>query len=98
MKRAAAHLDPDSEIRLRLETLRGQDSLESVRKKIREDLSRTPSPGLPPGAGAFDSGHSDTAERAEEILRETGFGESRCWIIGIEIRQTLSAESMPARP
>ena len=77
MKRAAAHLDPDSEIHLRLQALRGQDSLESVRKKIREDLSRTPSPGLPPGAGAFDSGHSDTAERAEEILRETGFGESR---------------------
>lgn len=77
MKRAEAHLDPDSEIFLRLDALRDQDSLESVRKKIREGLARTPSPGLPPGAGAFDSGYSDTAERAEEILRETGFGERR---------------------
>ena len=32
---------------------------------------------LPPGLGAFESGHSDTAERAEEILTESGFGESR---------------------
>ncbi|MFY9820675.1 MAG: SH3 domain-containing protein [Thermoanaerobaculia bacterium] len=30
---------------------------------------------LPPGAGAFDSGHTDTAERSEELLGELGFGE-----------------------
>lgn len=31
--------------------------------------------GQPPaGAGAFESGHSDTAERAEELLGELGFG------------------------
>ncbi|HEX3130128.1 MAG TPA: DNA-binding protein [Thermoanaerobaculia bacterium] len=77
MKRAAAHLDPDSEVFLRLDALRRQDSLESVRAKVREAMARTLSPDLPPGVGAFDSGHSDTAERAEEILRETGFGESR---------------------
>ncbi len=34
-------------------------------------------PSLPPGAGAFDSGHTDTAERAEEILGELGFGKGR---------------------
>ena len=77
MKRATAPLDPDSEIFLRLDALRRQDSVESIRTKVREALARTPCPGLPPGVGAFDSGHSDTAERAEEILRETGFGESR---------------------
>jgi hypothetical protein len=32
---------------------------------------------LPPGAGAFDSGHRDTAERSEELLGELGFGEDR---------------------
>ncbi len=34
-------------------------------------------PKLPPGAGAFDSGHTDTADRAEELLDELGFGEDR---------------------
>jgi hypothetical protein len=29
---------------------------------------------VPPGAGAFDSGHTSTAENAEEILDELGFG------------------------
>jgi hypothetical protein len=76
MKSAEAHLDPDSEVFLRLEELRRRDSLEAVRKAVHEALSRTPSPGLPQGGGAFDSGYSDTAERAEEILKETGFGES----------------------
>jgi bifunctional DNA-binding transcriptional regulator/antitoxin component of YhaV-PrlF toxin-antitoxin module len=32
---------------------------------------------LPPGAGAFDSGYSDTAERNEEVLGELGFGKGR---------------------
>ncbi|HTG35312.1 MAG TPA: AbrB/MazE/SpoVT family DNA-binding domain-containing protein [Thermoanaerobaculia bacterium] len=32
---------------------------------------------LPPGAGAFDSGYTDTAERAEEVLGELGFGKDR---------------------
>jgi AbrB family looped-hinge helix DNA binding protein len=34
-------------------------------------------PKLPPGAGAFDSGYTDTADRAEELLGELGFGEDR---------------------
>ena len=29
---------------------------------------------IPPGAGEFDSGHTDTASRAEELLGELGFG------------------------
>jgi predicted DNA-binding antitoxin AbrB/MazE fold protein len=32
---------------------------------------------VPPGAGAFDSGHTDTAERAEVLLEELAFGEDR---------------------
>ena len=30
---------------------------------------------LPPGLGVFESGHSGTAERTQEILAESGFGE-----------------------
>jgi hypothetical protein len=30
---------------------------------------------LPPGAGAFDSGFTDTAEQSESLLRELAFGE-----------------------
>jgi UDP-2,3-diacylglucosamine pyrophosphatase LpxH len=37
-----------------------------------------PSPAEPPlGAGAFDSGRTDTASRAEEVLGELGFGKDR---------------------
>jgi bifunctional DNA-binding transcriptional regulator/antitoxin component of YhaV-PrlF toxin-antitoxin module len=32
---------------------------------------------IPPGAGAFDSGYSDTADRTDEVLRESGFGRNR---------------------
>jgi len=31
----------------------------------------------PPGAGEFESAQADTADRAEEILGETGFGEPK---------------------
>jgi hypothetical protein len=43
------------------------------------DPHATPSLKAPPGAGAFESGHADTAERAEEILEELGFGEGAGW-------------------
>ena len=51
--------------------------MQRLREDLRKHLSRKPHPDLPPGAGAFDSGHTDTVERAEEILRETGFGQDR---------------------
>lgn len=38
---------------------------------------QTGSRRLPPGAGAFDSGYTDTAERSEDLLDELGFGEDR---------------------
>ncbi|MCP4655383.1 MAG: antitoxin family protein [bacterium] len=38
-------------------------------------LLREPRRKAPPGAGAFDSGHTDTAERAEALLAELGWGE-----------------------
>ena len=77
MRRAKAHLDPEQELLLRLEAARSEKSEERLREDLRKYLSRTPKPDLPPGAGAFDSGHTDTAGRAEEILQETGFGQDR---------------------
>lgn len=32
---------------------------------------------IPPGAGAFDSGHTDTADRVDALLNESGFGKGR---------------------
>jgi hypothetical protein len=48
------------------------DPVEDVRKA--RELMGT---GLPPGDGAFDSGHTDTAAGAEEVLGELGFGRKR---------------------
>jgi hypothetical protein len=46
-----------------------------VREAVEAYVTRAPH-RVPPGAGAFASGHTDTAERAEDLLAETGFGRS----------------------
>ncbi len=75
MKRTTIYLDPELEILLKLEALRQKRPMaEVIREALRAHLSKRPA-GLPPGGGAFDSGHTDTAERAEELLGELGFGE-----------------------
>lgn len=75
MKRTTIYLEPELEIQLKLEASRTKKSMvEVIREALRSHLSRAPKTP-PPGAGAFDSGHDDTAERAEELLRE-GFGKS----------------------
>ena len=74
MKRTTIYLEPELEAQLKAETLRrGQPMAELVREAVRDFLTRS-KPSAPPGAGAFASGRADTAERAEEILAETGFG------------------------
>ena len=75
MKRTTIYLDPELEIQLKLEALRQKRPMaEVIREALRSHLSQRPK-GLPPGGGAFDSGYTDTAERAEELLGELGFGE-----------------------
>lgn len=75
MKRTTIYLDPELEVLLKLEaTRRNQPMAELVREALRAHLAERRA-GPPPGAGAFDSGHDDTAERFEEILGEVGFGE-----------------------
>lgn len=75
MKRTTIYLDPDLEVLLKLEAKRRNLPMaEVIRTALRKHLTRGRSP-LPPGIGAYESGRSDTAERSEEILRESGFGE-----------------------
>lgn len=77
MKRTTIYLEPDLEVLLERETSRRRVPMATlIREAIRAYLQRDPDPG-PPGAGAFESGKSDTAEHAEQALRDLGFGESR---------------------
>jgi hypothetical protein len=46
---------------------------EIVREAVLAYVTREPQKA-PPGAGAFSSGRSDTAERVDEVLAHTGFG------------------------
>ncbi len=74
MKRTTIYLEPELEIRLKLEALRHSKPMsEVIREALRAHLDRQPKKELPPGMGAFDSGHRDTASRAEELLNELGF-------------------------
>jgi hypothetical protein len=74
MKRTTIYLEPELEVLLRLEMLRQKRPMaEIVREAIHGYVTREPRKA-PPGAGAFASQRSDTAERAEDVLAETGFG------------------------
>ena len=70
----AIQIDPRLEERLKEEaSRRGLPISELIDDALRTFLA-TSAKGAPPGAGAFSSGLGDTAERAEQVLRETGFG------------------------
>jgi hypothetical protein len=74
MKRTTIYLEPDLEVRLKMESLRRKQPMaELVREAVEVYLAGEPKSG-PPGAGAFASGRADTAHRAEALLAETGFG------------------------
>lgn len=75
MKRTTIYLAPELEMLLKSEMLRqNRPMAEIVREAVEAYLTREPRQP-PPGAGAFASGHVDTAERTEAILDDTGFGE-----------------------
>jgi hypothetical protein len=74
MKRTTIYLEPELEVLLKLEVLRQKRPMaEIVREAVHAYVTREPR-RAPPGAGAFSSGRQDTAERAEEVLLDTGFG------------------------
>jgi hypothetical protein len=77
MKRTTIYLEPELEVLLKLEVLRQKRPMaEIVREAVHAYVTRQPRQA-PPGAGAFASGRRDTAERAEQILADTGFGAPR---------------------
>lgn len=74
MKRTTIYFEPELEALLKAETMRRKKPMaELVREAVHDYLVRT-RPAPPPGAGAFESGQRDIAERAEEVLTESGFG------------------------
>ena len=74
MKRTTIYLAPELEVLLKIEMLRqGKPMAEIVREAVHAYVTREPQKA-PPGAGAYASGRSDTAERLDDALRETGFG------------------------
>jgi hypothetical protein len=76
MKRTTIYLEPELEVLLKLEMLRQKRPMaEIVREAVHAYVSRERR-SAPPGAGDFGSGRSDTADRSEEILTKTGFGDS----------------------
>jgi hypothetical protein len=88
MKRTTIYLEPELEVRLKMEMLRRKQPMaEIVREAVQAYLTREPTDG-PPGAGAFRSGRSDTADRVEPLLEETEFGGA----------STRSSKRTPRRP
>ena len=77
MKRTTIYLEPELEVLLKLETRRRNKPMaELIREALRAYLQRGPGEA-PPGAGAFASGHKDTAERHDAWLAKLGFGGKR---------------------
>lgn len=77
MKRTTIYLEPELELLLKTEMLRRKQPMaELIRDALRAYLGRAPGT-QPPGAGAFRSGHRDTAGKAEAILAKTRFGADR---------------------
>jgi hypothetical protein len=79
MKRTTIYFDGDLEVRLKAEVERRKRPMaEIVREAVEAYLTQGPDgPSGPPGAGAFSSGRSETADDVDAALAETGFGDAR---------------------
>jgi hypothetical protein len=76
MRRTTIYLEAELEVLLKLEALRQRRPVaELIREAVHAYVTRQPREA-PPGAGAFASGHTDTADRADAVLAATGFGTS----------------------
>jgi hypothetical protein len=75
MKRTTIYLEPELEVLLEQETRRrGQPMAALIREAIRAFLTKEPHVD-PPGAGAFESGHKNTASDVDRVLGDSRFGE-----------------------
>jgi ribbon-helix-helix CopG family protein len=75
MRRTTVYLETETDLLLKQEAMRRKQPVAELIREALDGYVHRSGTRLPPGVGAFDSGFRDTAERAEEILRETGFGE-----------------------
>ena len=75
MRRTTVYLESETDLLLKREASRRKRPVAELIREALDGYVQRSRNRLPPGIGAFDSGHTDTAEHAEEILRQTGFGE-----------------------
>jgi len=69
MTKTTVYLDEDLALMLRqLATSEGRAQAELIREALAEYARRRKRPAIP-GIGEFDSGHTDTSQKAEQILR-----------------------------
>jgi predicted transcriptional regulator len=69
MVKTTVYLDPSLALQLKqLATAEGRTQAEMIRDAVADYTRRRKRP-LIPGLGEFDSGRSDTSERAEDLLR-----------------------------
>jgi predicted transcriptional regulator len=69
MTKTTVYLDADLVVTLRqLATSEGRAQAELIREALAEYARRRKRPAIP-GIGEFDSGHTDTSQKAEQILR-----------------------------
>lgn len=78
MTKTTVYLDPDLAVTLRQLAIReGRAQAELIREALAEYARRKKRPEIP-GIGEFDSGHTDTSQKAEQILRRaSGRGKWR---------------------
>ncbi len=69
MTKTTVYLDSDLALTLRqLATSEGRAQAELIREALTEYARRRKRPAIP-GIGEFDSGYTDTSQKAEQILR-----------------------------
>lgn len=69
MTKTTVYLDADLAVTLRqLATSEGRAQAELIREALAEYARRRKRPAIP-GIGEFDSGHTNTSQKAEQILR-----------------------------
>jgi predicted transcriptional regulator len=69
MVKTTVYLDADLAVTIRqLATSEGRAPAELIREALAEYVRRRKRPAIP-GLGEFDSGHADTSQKAEQILR-----------------------------
>ncbi len=92
MRRTTIYFEPELEVLLKLEMVRqNRPMAEIVREAVFQYLNREPA--APPGAGAFRSGRTDTAEHVDEALTTSGFGAA-----GHRAPRSRKSRSTPPSP